>query len=108
MHRWLDHGEVLPSASLVIGHGGHSTTMRALSHGVPVLVIPSHPMLDQPLVGRVVTGAGVGATLPKGTDPARIAEVVTQLLVDSRVRSAAAAVMRMVCGSRNALMNPPA
>lgn len=36
IHGWIDHDEVLASASAVVGHGGHSTTMRALSFGVPV------------------------------------------------------------------------
>src|SRR6185295_8353960 len=35
--RHRDHGEVLPTTSLVIGHGGHSTTARALAHGIPLL-----------------------------------------------------------------------
>ena len=32
MHAWLDHDEVLATASLVVGHGGHSTAMRALAY----------------------------------------------------------------------------
>lgn len=85
-----DHGELFPQASLVIGHGGHSTTFRALAHGVPVLVLPMHPMLDQPMVGRSVERAGAGRTLPKSSSPARLAAAVTELLADEHVRSAAA------------------
>src|SRR4029078_10123973 len=47
MHAWLDHDEVLAGASLVVGHGGHSTAMRALSFGVPQIVMPAHALLHQ-------------------------------------------------------------
>ncbi len=63
LHDWLDHDEVLRSSSLLIGHGGHSTTMRALSFGVPVLVIPANPLIDQRVVGKMITRAGAGAAL---------------------------------------------
>jgi MGT family glycosyltransferase len=92
VHGWLDHADLLPTASLVIGHGGHSTTMRALSYGVPVLVIPSNPMLDQHMVGHAITGAGVGATLARGSTRERISAGVTRLLSDQSVQHAAAAL----------------
>lgn len=84
-----DHGELFPQASLVIGHGGHSTTFRALAHGVPVLVLPMHPMLDQPMVGRSIEGAGAGLALPRSSSPARLAAAVTHLLADEQTRAAA-------------------
>jgi UDP:flavonoid glycosyltransferase YjiC (YdhE family) len=90
VHRWLDHAAVLPSASLVVGHGGWSTTTRALSYGVPVLVIPSHPMLDQPLVGRAVAEAGVGDVLGRRSSADTIAGAVRRLLSSAAVRAAAA------------------
>ena len=61
----VPHAEVLPRAAAVIGHGGHSTTMRALAHGVPMLVMPMHPLLDQPMVGAAVERAGAGLVLPR-------------------------------------------
>lgn len=84
-----DHGELLPSTSLVIGHGGHATTARALSAGIPVLVIPMHPLMDQPAVGEAVARLGVGATLPKTASSARIREAALRLLTDDAVRAAA-------------------
>jgi UDP:flavonoid glycosyltransferase YjiC (YdhE family) len=86
------HGEVMPEVSLVIGHGGHATTMFALAHGVPVLVLPVHPRLDQPMVGRAVADAGAGRTLPADSDPAAVREAVTALLEDGDHRRAAAAI----------------
>ncbi len=37
IERAAPHDEILRRASLLIGHGGHGTTARALAHGVPVL-----------------------------------------------------------------------
>src|SRR5581483_10019003 len=37
---FIPHHEVLPSVSLVVTHGGHGTTLAALAHGVPVLMLP--------------------------------------------------------------------
>ena len=88
----VPHAEVLPHAAAVVGHGGHSTTMRALAHGVPVLVMPMHPLLDQPTVGAAVERAGAGLVLPRTAAPARIASAVTTLLADADVRAAAAAL----------------
>jgi UDP:flavonoid glycosyltransferase YjiC (YdhE family) len=84
-----DHGALFPQASLVIGHGGHSTTFRALAHGVPVMVLPMHPMLDQPMVGRSIERAGAGLAVPKSSSPERIAAAATALLADERARTAA-------------------
>lgn len=90
IHRYLDHGEILPDASLVIGHGGHGTAVRALSYGVPLLVIPMHPLMDQPAIGRVVTRLGAGRMLPKSAKPNMIRATVTELLADGPHHVAAA------------------
>lgn len=55
---WADHAELLSSIDLVIGHGGHSTTMKVLAHGVPLLVLPINPTSDQRLVGQAVERGG--------------------------------------------------
>lgn len=86
----LPHADLMPSAALVIGHGGHGTAMRALAHGVPMLILPMHPMLDHPMVGQVVVEAGAGIMLKKTAAPEQIHAAVTELLTDPSYRSAAA------------------
>lgn len=86
------HDELLPHVALVIGHGGHSTTFRALAHGVPVLAMPMHPMLDQPMVADALARAGVGSHLPRTAAPERLAAAVTSVLADDGMRSRAAAL----------------
>lgn len=90
VRRWVDHGELLPETSLVIGHGGHSTVARSLSYGIPMLLLPMHPLLDQPAVGRAVAAQGAGLTLPKNASAGRIRETATTLLAGGPCRSAAA------------------
>src|SRR3954469_25996137 len=88
---FVDHAEVLPETSLLIGHGGQATTVRSLAHGVPVLVLPLHPMLDQPMIGAAVARAGVGLTLPKRASVGAVRAAAAQLLGNERVGAAARA-----------------
>jgi UDP:flavonoid glycosyltransferase YjiC (YdhE family) len=92
MHGWLDHDEVLATASLVVGHGGHSTTMRALSFGVPVIVMPANPLIDQKRVGAVLEKAGAGVLLGKHASVRRIRAAVSEVLHDPGYRAAAARI----------------
>ncbi|MFV0434936.1 MAG: glycosyltransferase [Leucobacter sp.] len=86
------HGEILPRVDLVIGHGGHSTTMKTLAHGVPMLILPMNPASDQPLIARTVEAAGLGVALSRRAFPARLREAVAEILADTAMRDRAAAV----------------
>ncbi len=91
LHQYLPHDRIMPSASLVVGHGGHSTTMRALAHAVPLLILPMHPILDQPMIGKVIAAAGAGRVLPKTASAEEIRSAVRALLQDPSYRHAAGA-----------------
>lgn len=80
LHAWLDHDQVLATASLVVGHGGHSTAMRALSFGVPQVVMPANPMIDQKHVGLSLTAVGAGVLLTKHAKPQRIRAAIETVL----------------------------
>jgi UDP:flavonoid glycosyltransferase YjiC (YdhE family) len=90
VHRFVPHDRLMPEASLVVGHGGHATTMRALGHELPLVVLPMHPMLDQPMVGKRVERAGAGRVLSKKAPTGQVREAVAQLMVDGPHRTAAA------------------
>lgn len=94
VHRTLPHYDVLPSCALVVGHGGHSTTMRTLLHGLPMLVLPADPRIDQPMVGRAVERAGAGLCLDRASPPERVRAAATTVLGDPAYRAAADAVGR--------------
>jgi len=92
VHQYLPHDEIMPSASMVVGHGGHSTTMRALAHGMPLLILPMNRITDQPMIGEAVFRAGAGRVLPKTASPAEIRSAVGSLLQDPSYRDAAEAI----------------
>jgi len=96
VHRYVPHDELMPQMSLVVGHGGHATTMRALAHDLPLVVMPMHPMLDQPLVGRQVEGAGAGRVVRKRARPSELRPVIETLLADGPHRRAAAELGRQI------------
>jgi UDP:flavonoid glycosyltransferase YjiC (YdhE family) len=92
VHQYLPHDEIMPSASLVVGHGGHSTTMRALAHGIPLLILPMHRILDQPMIGKAVANAGAGLVLPKTASVEEIRSAMQLLLREPSYRLAAEVV----------------
>lgn len=59
---WLSYSQVLPEAALVICHGGHGTTVRALGAGVPVLCCPAEGDMAENAIR--VAWAGAGLSLP--------------------------------------------
>ena len=89
LHAWLDHDSVLTSTSVVVGHGGHSTSMRALSFGVPLVVLPANNLIDQRRVGAALQKHGAGILLRKYAKPARIRAAITAILRDPRYRDRA-------------------
>ena len=90
IHAWLDHDVVLTGASLVVSHGGHSTAMRALSFGVPLITMPANPLFDQKQVGAAVEKAGAGIALPKHAGSKRIRGAIETVLHGPTYREAAA------------------
>ena len=90
LHRFVPHAELMPSMSLVVGHGGHSTTMQALAHDLPLVVMPMHPLLDQRMVGQSLEQAGAGRLVSKKTSVEELRTVVSDLLADGPHRQAAA------------------
>ncbi len=98
-----DHAREMPRTSLVITHGGHGTTARALAHGIPVLVLPAHPLTDQPSIAAAVARVAAGEALPRRARPAAIRAAVDRLLVDGPERASARAL-----GHRLRAMHPDA
>ena len=73
--RNLPHGPLLQRASCVVCHGGMGVTQKALSAGVPVVVVPFGR--DQLEVARHVEMAGAGRRLPASRlRPDRLREAV--------------------------------
>jgi UDP:flavonoid glycosyltransferase YjiC (YdhE family) len=108
LHRFVPHHELMPAASLVIGHGGHATTMLALAHGLPVLVIPMNPVFDQPVIGRILTQRGAGLSLPNSSGAAEIRAAIERLLGSAGHLSAARGIGAEIRSRRGAVVGASA
>lgn len=89
VHRFVPHVELMPRASLLVGHGGHGTTMQALAHDLPVVVMPMDSHADQPLVGRSLEEAGAGRVVAKKATASEMAPVIAAMLAEGPHRDAA-------------------
>ena len=102
VHRFVPHDELMPRASVVVGHGGHGTAMRALAHDAPVVVLPMDPRSDHLMVGRSLERAGAGRVVPSGGGPHGVAGAVGALLADGPHRATAARLGTLVRSSPGA------
>ena len=104
VHRFVPHVELMPRASLMVGHGGHGTTLQALAHDLPMVLMPMHPMLDQPMVARSVAAGRRRARRDARRRPLPdLRPVIASLLADGPHRTAAARLGREI----RALRGPP-
>jgi UDP:flavonoid glycosyltransferase YjiC (YdhE family) len=105
LHRYVPHAELMPRAALMVGHGGHGTTMQALGHDLPLVLMPMHPMLDQPMVARSVAATGAARVVSKQVTATQLAPVIAQMLAEGPHRAAAGrlgAEIRALPGARGA------
>lgn len=89
---YTDHGQLMQRCSLLIGHGGHSTTFRALAHSLPALLIPAHPFTDQPLVASSIARAGAAIALRRSASVSTLRAAISALLTEPRWPEAAARI----------------
>jgi UDP:flavonoid glycosyltransferase YjiC (YdhE family) len=74
-------------ANLVVTHGGHGTIARALTHRLPMLVVPHGR--DQNDNAVRVTHRGAGLSLPPSASVAEIRAALERLLDEPAFRRAA-------------------
>jgi MGT family glycosyltransferase len=90
------HDPIMQRAALVVTHGGHGTAMRALRHGVPMILIPGLAG-DQPFVAAAMQEFGAGRALPGDATVEAIHTAAQEILAtpsfkqNARERSAALA-----------------
>ncbi|HEV2459725.1 MAG TPA: nucleotide disphospho-sugar-binding domain-containing protein [Ktedonobacterales bacterium] len=89
VERVVPHTQIMPHAALMVGHGGHGTTMLALAHDLPLVILPMFELGDQPVVGRTVEQLGAARVLRKTAPAAAIRAAIEQLLPDGPHREAA-------------------
>ena len=100
---YLPHAGVMPGVDLVVGHGGHATTLLALAHDLPLVILPMNPSFDQPIIASAIAREGAGVALPKTATESQIRDAVETVLADGKYRAAAA-----VLGARIRDVDSPA
>lgn len=89
--RFIPQAEVLPHCAAVVSHGGSGSTLGALVHGLPALIIPMGA--DQPLNAARCVELGLGRMLdPVAASPADVRAGLAALLAEPGYRRAAAAL----------------
>ena len=85
---FADHDALMERASLVVGHGGHGTTVRALRHGLPIVGIPAM-LSDQVPITQLIEQWKVGRGLPLDADVTQIRAAAQDVLADPAFREQA-------------------
>ncbi|WP_089921654.1 nucleotide disphospho-sugar-binding domain-containing protein [Lentzea albida] len=88
---WVPQADLLAHADLVVHHGGAGTTVAAMTHGLPQLVLPQGA--DHFRNAGIVAGTGLGAQLVGADFTAdAVQETARKLLADDDVRVANARI----------------
>jgi UDP:flavonoid glycosyltransferase YjiC (YdhE family) len=92
---FVSHDALLPKCNAVICNGGHGIVARALSHGVPLVVVPGHG--DQQENGYRVARAGAGVVV-KRRKLGLLPRALRLVLNDRRYADSAARIAREAAG----------
>jgi MGT family glycosyltransferase len=90
---YVPHSAVLIGSRLIISHAGHGIVMKALYHGVPMVLVPWGR--DQPGVVARAEAMGVAAVVPRDAcNDASVARAVRQVLDDARYTERVGAISK--------------
>ncbi len=88
IERYIPQTLLFAHCDLVLTHGGSGTVMAALTHGLPMVIVPI--MADQPENAERCAALGVAQVIPLATLSAeRAAEAVREVLGQAHYRQAA-------------------
>ena len=103
VERYISQSLVLPLASVAVAHGGAGSTLAALAHGLPMLVVPQGA--DQFENAQQCVAIGVGKLLlPHELTAQAAREAVVSLLEEDQHRESA----RRIAQEISAMPEPPA
>jgi UDP:flavonoid glycosyltransferase YjiC (YdhE family) len=74
VERWVSQDAISPHAAAIVCHGGYGTTLHALAHGTPLVVLPLFSA-DQWENAAAVARAGAGIALDADGDSRRVLEL---------------------------------
>jgi MGT family glycosyltransferase len=84
-HAYVPLMQVLPEADVLVGHGGMTSTMEALGHGVPIVALPQMP--EQRINAERLAELGLGRYLEADRQTGEaLRETVTAVMRDGSLR----------------------
>jgi MGT family glycosyltransferase len=98
LRRRLPMIDTLRNATVLVSHGGLTSTVEALAHGVPVVVAPQ--IGEQCAVADRVEALGVGVRLREPFSPATVAEQLRTVAADPLLAARVAGLRDRLCGGR--------
>lgn len=88
---WVPQDQLFPRTDLFVSNGGYGGVLAALSHGVPVLVVPGGG--DKQLVAHNVAHSGAGVVLsPRRASVDGVREAMSSALADPNLKRRAVLV----------------
>ena len=88
IERYIPQSLILPRCQAVISHGGSGSVLGALTHGLPMVLLPMGA--DQPLNAARCEALGLARVLdPVAATPESVRQTVSAVLVDPSYRRAA-------------------
>ena len=84
---WVPQDQILEQVDMVISHGGMNTTLDALRHGLPMIVIPL--TFEQPGTAARVERTGAGLMISSRAHPRTLERAIRCVLDDWSFREAA-------------------
>jgi UDP:flavonoid glycosyltransferase YjiC (YdhE family) len=72
--RWVAQDAVAPHAAAIVCHGGYGSTLGALRHGVPLVILPLFSF-DQWINGAAVARTGAGIALDAELDTRHVTDL---------------------------------
>jgi len=100
---FADHDQLMERATLMLGHGGHGTTMRALRHGLPIVGMPAKGA-DQVPITQLLERWHVGKALPGDASVDDLRAAVETVLADPTYATEAAERARALSGPDGAVL----
>jgi UDP:flavonoid glycosyltransferase YjiC (YdhE family) len=100
VRQWIPHAAVLPHATLLITHAGHSTIMNAINCAVPMVCLPTGR--DQLINARRVKACGLGIALEPDATTAQIRAAASRVLAEPAYSLAIeemASALRQLCAT---------
>ncbi|CRK61969.1 Macrolide glycosyltransferase [Alloactinosynnema sp. L-07] len=90
--------DTLRNAAVLVSHGGLTSTVEALAHGVPVVIAPQ--IGEQRAVADQVEALGVGVRLREPFTPATVAEQLRTVAADPLLADRVAGLRARITGGR--------